>query len=446
MLNTPDNIKKLYETGSTRKTLFIDIFKTRQDYFDNNKITTISNDKFVSESMSLTESVCESDTLKFGNVVSSQFEIDVLENIYIKINNTDSYKLHLDDKYISVYMKIGNEYDEEGNAKPEYEYNLPLFHGRVTESKLSDTRLERHVIAHDDIFDVLDTNCKDWLLDWIKKNGDKSYLQQLRKDLLKHFGIGYVETTLINDTLPVFIPRGFDKDLTARQLLHDICEINGCFGIINRNNLFEFRTINSRNILYPQNEIYPKNILYPGFGLEREEDLYKVKFYDKVVFGESTTAPINRIVIFYDEKKKFEEINERYLYPKNTLFPKMPLKEQSGDNATDLYPGLITNVLNQYVIEENIFYEYITGEFSPIYMNNCYSAIRDINYTPFETLDTFGLPFLEVGDIVTVDVYDNDVKSTKSFPLLTRNLKGIQGLIDSLKARGKEYIDKERYI
>ena len=271
MLNTPENIKKLYETGSTRKTLFIDIFKTRKDYFDNNKITTISNDNFVSESMSLTESVCESDTLKFGNVVSSQFEIDVLENIYIKINETDLYKLRLDDKYISVYMKIGNEYDEQGNATPEYEYNLPLFHGRITESKLSDTRLERHIVAHDDIFDVLDTNCKDWFIEWFENAKDRT-LKGLRKDLLNYFNVDYVETNLINDNMPV-LTIGWDKDITARELLHDICEINGCFGIINRDNLFEYRLINTSDFLYPDDTIFPSDTLLPGYSLEKQENI-----------------------------------------------------------------------------------------------------------------------------------------------------------------------------
>lgn len=438
MLNTPDNIKTLYETGSTRKTLFIDIFKTRQDYFDNNKITTISNDNFVSESMSLTESVCESDTLKFGNVVSSQFEIDVLENIYIKINDTDSYKLRLDDKYISVYMKIGNEYDEQGNVIPEYEYNLPLFHGRITESKLSETRLERHIVAHDDIFDVLDTNCKDWFTKWLEKSKNKT-LKGLRKDLLNYFNVDYIETNLINDNMPV-LTFGWDKDITARELLHDICEINSCFGIINRDNLFEYRLINISEFLYPDDTVFPRYNLLPGYSLKKQENIYNVKFYDKVIFGEATTAPLNQLVIYYDDKNKYQEINDKYVYPKNILFPGMPVQD---DN---LYPGKITDTLNQYVIEKNIFYEQISGELSWIYMTNCFSAMRKINYTPFETLDTFGLPFLEVGDIVTVDVYESNLTTKKYFPLLTRTLKGIQGLKDSLKARGKEYIDKENYI
>ena len=442
MLNTPDNIKKLYETGSTRKTLFIDIFKTRQDYFDNNKITTISNDNFVSESMSLTESVCESDTLKFGNVVSSQFEIDVLENIYIKINDTDSYKILLDDKYISVYMKIGNEYDEQGNATPEYKYNLPLFHGRITESKLSETRLERHIVAHDDIFDVLDTNCKDWFLNWLKSKNNKSNIKQLRIDLLKYFNINYSDTNLINDNLPVLIPDTFDKDLTARMILHDICELNGCFGIINRENLFEFRTINKKTILYPSDKIYPKNNLYPGIALDKTGNMYNAKFYNKVIFGESTTSPINKFIIFYDDKKQSDEVNEMYLYPKDTLYPNIALQTET------IYPGLATNTLNQYEIEENIFYEYLTDKLDRKYLYNAYSAIRAIDYTPFETLETFGLPFLEVGDIVSVDVYEGEITESvsKDFPVLTRTLKGIQSLTDNIKANGKEYINKENYI
>ena len=131
-----------------------------------------------------------------------------------------------------------------------------------------------------------------------------------------------------------------------------------------------------------------------------------------------------------------------YLYPKDTLYPNIALQTET------IYPGLATNTLNQYEIEENIFYEYLTDKLDRKYLYNAYSAIRAIDYTPFETLETFGLPFLEVGDIVSVDVYEGEITESvsKDFPVLTRTLKGIQSLTDNIKANGKEYINKENYI
>lgn len=71
--------------------------------------------------------------------------------------------------------------------------------------------------------------------------------------------------------------------------------------------------------------------------------------------------------------------------------------------------------------------------------------MQGVTYTPFSAECT-GLPYLEVGDPVQFYVYDfeqsdkqkKDVFVLKSFYVLSRTLKGIQSLTDTLSAQGEE--------
>ncbi|MBR3468617.1 MAG: hypothetical protein IKH28_02865 [Lachnospiraceae bacterium] len=59
------------------------------------------------------------------------------------------------------------------------------------------------------------------------------------------------------------------KELTGGKVAYCICEINGCFGHINRDGLFEYVFLDElgRKIL-PSHTLYPSNFIFPSAGNE----------------------------------------------------------------------------------------------------------------------------------------------------------------------------------
>ena len=53
-------------------------------------------------------------------------------------------------------------------------------------------------------------------------------------------------------------------EISGKYIINAICEINGCFGHVNRNNKFQYLEIVLNQFgLYPRNDIYPADDLYP---------------------------------------------------------------------------------------------------------------------------------------------------------------------------------------
>lgn len=421
MLNVSDEIKNLYAQDSLIKYITINVYKNRAGYKSGSKIATITNKDIISESMVLTESVCEAENLELGNITSSQFEIDI----------TNSVMSNITGNYIEVLIKI------EGN-----EYNLPLFHGTVETAKISDNRLTRHIVAHDDVYNILDTDITIWYKNYWKKYPNQNTIKKLRENILKYFGVDFETQILPNDDM-VFIVNTYvaNNEITARKLLKNICEINGCFGIINRNNKFEFRILNDIELIYPSNTIYPQVALYPGWSLVNGTNYFEVNSFISTYYGEYKTLKINKLNIYGIDSNGKEyligTIDEGEVYPRSNIYPNQPTQNESS-----IYPGLITDKFNQYEIRDNILFDSISAEFSQLNMYQIYNAIKGNDYTPVDYLKIKGVPFVEVGDVINI----NDGNIDISFPLLSRTLTGIQSLTDDFSAKGEEYINKEQYI
>lgn len=412
MLDISDEIKQLYNVDSTQKTLILEFYSNKSDSVPE---LTVSNLNIISESMVLNEALCDGETLEFGSIFASKFEIDIF-NI-----NTD-----LMGYYIKAYMTIANSV-----------YKLPLFNGIVESSKLKNNRKQRHVVAYDDVYNVLDTDITDWYLSLANGQSTKPYyIKDFRKLLLNYLGLQYEEKNLVNDNFLMFI-RTDKTGIRARDLLHDICEINGCFGRINRDNRFIFKEIKLLNYHYPSNSLYPTESLYPGVYID-SSSIYEINEYISVDYGEYKTNPITKIEI-YDSSVSNDiilvgEFDNWYNYPTPSsnpiLFP----------NNT-VFPGYISN-LNTYQITDNICVD--PGEFTDLMAQQIFNAICNYVYVPIN-LKLRGLPYLEVGDVINVSLND-DNNTTITTIVLSRNLTGIQALKDEFIAKGDEFHNKQYKI
>ena len=99
----------------------------------------------------------------------------------------------------------------------------------------------------------------------------------------------------------------------------------------------------------------------------------------------------------------------------------------------------------KYIVQGNRFTLGTTKEEKREIATAILNKVQGVTYTPY-TAECTGLPFLEVGDPVQFYVYDfeqsdkqkKDVFVLKSFYVLSRTLKGIQSLTDTLTAQGEE--------
>ena len=324
MLDVSNEIKQLYNSDSVQKTLILEFYRNKED---SEPELVVSNTNIISESMVLNEALCDEETLEFGSVFASRFEIDIF--------NVDA---DLMGYYLKVYMTISDT-----------SYKMPLFNGVVESAKLKNNRKQRHILAYDDIYNILDTDVTSWYLSLANENSTMSYtIKDFRELLMNYLGLDFEEKTLVNDNFLMFIQTD-KQDITARDLLHDVCEINGCFGRISRGNKFIFQEINLINYHYPSYELYPINSMYPGSFVDSGQ-IYDIDEYIEVEYGEYTTKPITKVE-FYDSNIGNEitlvgSFNNWFNYPTPSSNPELFPTDK-------VFPGYI-NEPNTYKITDNI--------------------------------------------------------------------------------------------
>lgn len=363
MLEVSDEIKNLYASTSQPKHLII--------YFPSLNLTVPdANIKF--ESMTLNESICEDDDITFVGCISSKFTI-TLYNISEDLRGLE----------IQVSMKIGND-----------DTAIPLFNGWVSDVQLETNRAFKDVTAYDAIYTKLG---EEDVAEWYNDLNFPITLGTLRRslftylELYRFIDIDVVETTLPNDDLEV--PRRYVPDtLKAMDVIKSICQINGVFGIINREGKFEYRSLNTEVV-----ETFGTN-------------------YKEATYQEYALSPTERVVI----------------------------RENSSKTGIG-YPVLSADT--KYIIQSNIFMAAFATDTvtKRSVAENVYNHITGFTYRPFEATN-YGAPWLECGDTVSYTMYDfqasaeqhTDVWITASYTILRRNMTGIQKLFDEFSAQGNE--------
>ena len=204
--------------------------------------TIITNDKIVSESLELEESLCSDTNLKYGSCESSRFSIRV-------VNDEISFK----DLWVDVYMFVKENdgvlatnddkkfiTDQSQHFKVVEGTNGKLGRFKVKSDKPTGDRAYRDLECYDAMQDLINVDVAAWY------NGltFPISLKNFRDSLFQYLDFRQVETTLINDTYS--IKGGYTTNsLSSRDVLASICEINGVFGHINRDGKFDYVSLPS---------------------------------------------------------------------------------------------------------------------------------------------------------------------------------------------------------
>lgn len=193
--------------------------------------TTLDNAEFQLETMTVTESICDEQELRFGCCVASSFEITVLDTVESFKGNTMNVSVRLD-----------------GALK---DYQIGKY--KVYSDKPTADRRYRQITAYDALYDILNAE----ISKWYNSLTFPMTLRQFRNSFCAYVGVEQEEITLVNDDM--VIEKTIDPgELPGKAVIEAICEINGCFGHIGRNGKLRYVVLEQMiEGLYPADDLYP---------------------------------------------------------------------------------------------------------------------------------------------------------------------------------------------
>lgn len=206
-----------------------------------------------------------------------------------------------------------------------------------------------------------------------------------------------------------------DSSITARDVIRSILELTGCFYTLDRNGDPEFIYC-TKTSLYPSETLYPADNLFPR-GAANE-----------------STLPMSRYRSFECQEYTVQDIGKiQILKNTNTNEGSICEWEYVGNPAKQ----------NTYIIDDNIFlcnenmmYEPDSmPELSSI-LEEMYTAISNMSYTPNTTI-CIGMPWIEVGDRIMLLTKTGGAESF----IFRRTLTGIQALKDTYESTGDEIVE-----
>lgn len=385
--------------------------------------TILTNKNFSSTSsdFSLSESLCSDSKLSFGKCESSCLKI--------KIANTVN---SLKGQTLQVTETLANKDD------------VPFKIGTyiVDEDTLTSDKKYRNITAYDRLYSISSMNVSDWYsklfpskqvpliryenvtkewtytgidgkeiteyyeelepITYYQTEYESITLKAFRDSFFKYIGLTQQSTTLVNDDMKVSKSVD-DIDLTAKDVLEAICEINGVFGKMSRDDVFIYVELKpfSRG-LFPSKTLYPNSSLFP-----RKPGNVDTR---RLEMGEYKTLQVG--------DTNFEQITK--------------LQIRQSEDDIGYIAGDDTGV--SYIIQGNFLtYSSGTEELKTI-ANNVLSKISKVIFNPVN-ITLQGNPCVETGD--TIRIIDTNNKVYKSY-VLQRTLTGIQMLMDSIISEGDQ--------
>lgn len=369
MIAVNENIKELYKSDSVPKQYQISIYRSNlgalfpaDDLYPSDTLfplaggeadVVIENDRIVNESVSFRQSICDSGDIIFGkcNAAELVFKCADVNNLFVG-----------DELLVRQY--IGDEYVSMGA------YYIASI------QKSADRRF-RTVTAYDRMtrFDI---NVADWYNGLWAGGVTSITIADMRASLCAYCGVPTRDATLVNDAITVtktMVP----TEVSGREILESICEINGVFGIIDNAGYLKFITLDTTSAV----ETIP-------VGARRSLD-----------HEDYSVDPIDALVI----------------------------RQESNDIGASVGSGN-----NPYIIQGNFLaYGKSSAQLTTI-ATNIFGVISGVAYVPVQ-LQCRGLPYLEPGDCIDITMQDGSETRTL---VLSRTLSGVQSLVDDIRASGNE--------
>lgn len=353
-MTVSEAIKNAYKNNTYAKILNIS--------FPNLDYTVPVNEVYY-ESMSLDESIFDSDSFEAVGCIASRFAISIRDT-----------GLNLKDELVTVSMALDGLADSD----------IPLFYGYVDSVEREAQKKMQKIEAYDALYSVGNTDIAEWY-------NNLTYpitLVDFRNSLFSYIGLQHESVSLPNDNIRInkeYTP----NTMKAIDAIKSLCQINGCFGMMNRQGVFEYRFLNTSG----QSE--------------------SVSYYRTIDYKDYVVNPVDQLTIRQRTDDKGITVG-------------------TGDNTYIIQGNMFT-----YNLESSVIFDIAT---------NIYTHLKDIEYIPFEATNN-GYPWIEVGKncILDYSVYDFDNSTSSqsvykdvSVVAFKRSMSGIQNLQDKYSAEGQE--------
>lgn len=373
MINS--NLKEKYWDSATDKQMVISVVGTNQK---------IDNSMLEIGTFALEESLCSESELKFGACEANCVKFTA--------RNTAG---NIIGKTISIEETI------DGDSQNSMPYGV----FKVASDVPTADRTKRQITAYDAMYDIINMDVKSWYAGL----SFPMTLKQFRDSFFAHLGIAQVETSLVNDSMTVnktIVATQTDDSsavteesaISGKTVVTAICEINGCFGNINRDGKFEYVFLKAiTSALYPAEDLFPSDNLFPS---------------------DANTESMTGHYITFD----YEDFQSKAI-------TQLEIKT-SEDNAG----AIVGTAGNNYSITGNFLVSDKTGAELEQIANNLLPIMAQAAYTPIKSCTCVGNPCLTLGEPIRF----NTTREIVETYLLQRTLTGVQSKRDSISAQGTQ--------
>lgn len=341
-------------------------------------VGVFTNEDIQNDSINISEALTSGDGLEFGRCESNYFTC-IIHNVSGSLKECDlDVTVSLDGK---DPFRIG--------------------YYKVKSDKPTADRYHRKIIAYDLLYDI---NEKD-VGPWYKDLKFPMTIKQMRDSLFKYLGVVQEEAKLVNDDITVDRTIDHENGIGANSILTAICEINGAFGHITRDNKFRYVILQEYvEGLYPRTDLFPATNLYPkgdvvDFALERNQ-------YNDVEYEDYSVQKIDAVVILGEDN--------------------------------EIATATSTSSKNPFTLENNFLLYDLSKETLGTIAKRILTVIGHITYIPV-TVECLANPCIEVGDSIRFGTNEKIIFTY----VLSRTMSGLQYLQDSLESTGDEYRDKD---
>ena len=335
MIKISEDIKKLYIEDGTPIELEV--------RFKDNAFPTIKGLDVLSEQMTLHESICEEEQLKFGGCNASSFELTVFNlNSGIK-----GYEI----EPVLITKKT--------------EIPLGVFYVETIEKYAG--KDYKKLTAYDKMR-YFDVDVKDWYDSLTFPISVKNF----RDSLCNYVGVEQNDVTLIADNVMLTKELDSSNGINGLSLMKQICEISGVFGRMDRYGKLDYLSLES-SMLLPADDLFPANDLYPSAGSGDSENSFNIStslMYEHPLVEDFFTSNIDGVIIV----------------------------DSDGTQV------ITENNQNPYYVQDNFVIIGQTHETIMALANALLSKISSISYRPINSSKIKGQPYVECGDFISGEV------------------------------------------
>ena len=330
MLDVLDSVKAAYQQDSIPKTVMIRLFGQKSKLCPDDMLFPSSdlypseravpeyefvNEDIVEESMSISEALCEGDTVSYRNCVSSALDVEIT-NVTADVQGMD----------VQILQIVADQ-------------TVPLFNGTIEYAKKTGAKSRRKIKAYDYLY----YRYKEDMTEWYNAQPFPMKCKDFRMALYRAYNMPYAVQNLVTDE--VYINKVEVPAITGRELLEMIGEFNGAFCHQDRNGQIRYVSLERYNYMYPSDEILP-GLRYPGAQTDAHGFESAITYID-CEYGDYMAQEINHISVVLDDTSvgSFGDGKNTYVIENNILFSNM-----DSDIMQDVLAGIYGKIGGIYYV------------------------------------------------------------------------------------------------